>query len=61
VSAEVVQLRLHRGRTEEARRDRIVREAEALIRVYEQRAKTYQHISLKELRRLRDAVRGEQP
>ena len=56
----VPMLRVHRGQAEDARRDAIVAAAVELVRVYERRAKQYQHIALKELRPLRDAVRGDQ-
>jgi hypothetical protein len=43
---------------EQARIAAIVREAEALIREYDRRSKDYEHIALKQLRPLRDAVKG---
>ena len=41
---------------EQRRRDRIVAEAEALVRIYRQRARTYSSLPLAHLRGLRDAV-----
>lgn len=59
--AKVIPFRVLRSREEEQRRDAIVAAAVELIREYDRRSKTYQHISLASLRPLRDAVKGGQP